>query len=154
MKQFILKHKRLTFFLISGLLLIIYLLITKIDSVQPQPTPQPEMFKLIQTTPPGGKRKMLFTGTAILFEFNAPLDMSTVSVNVSPSIEHEMYLDANDPSILVIKPANEWTENVEFTILIEKSLSAADKRTLTEDIKHIFTFTAPQDVIHYHPYDP
>jgi len=153
MKRFFTKRRVI---LITTILLLLLLtaFAFKKDSTQEPIVLPPGEVKLLQTTPPAGTRDMLFMGTAIIFEFDSPIDISTVVIKISPSIDFEIDPGKGNANAIAIKPLGEWDDGVKYQITINKELLSKNNKILNRDIIHSFTFNSPEDIIHYHPYEP
>lgn len=118
-----------------------------------QPSPSPEIpkgsLKLLQTLPPEGKSQSLFTSTAILFTFDAPLVLSTADISIDPGIEIITETTRNNSATLAIRPVDEWKEGVPYTITIKKGLLSVNNKELKENIIYKIEFEYPEDIMHY-----
>lgn len=137
------------FIVISFVSLFTYLFFKKSKEIE-TPTVLPAL-KLIQTNPLPGNREMLFMGTAILFEFDSPIDISTAIIIINPNILLDISKGIKNNNILAISPVGEWEENTNYTITI-KGLKTRDGKILNEDIEYPFKFTVPTNIDNYHPH--
>lgn len=138
------------FILISFVSLFAYLFFKKSKETE-TPTVLPAL-KLIQTNPLPGNREMLFMGTAILFEFDSPIDISTAIIIINSNISLEINKGNKNNNILAISPVGEWGENTNYIITIKKGLKTRDGKILNEDIEYPFKFTVPTNIDNYHPH--
>lgn len=108
-----------------------------------------EPLNLLEIFPSEGKQQALFSSTAILFTFDAPLVLSTVNVSIDPKIEIVAEAARNSSAILAIRPVEEWEKGVSYTIVIKKGLASVNNKELKGDITYKIEFEYPTDVIHY-----
>ena len=116
---------------------------------QPPPEIPKGSLKLLQTLPPEGKSQSLFTSTAILFTFDAPLVLSTADVSIDPKIEVITETSRNNSATLAIRPVDEWKEGVPYIITIKKGLLSVNNKELEESIIYKIEFEYPKDIMHY-----
>ncbi len=117
--------------------------------IQPTtPTPsvqEKSSLNLLQVLPPEGKNQTLFTKTGILFTFDDTLDLSSAEVDIEPTKDIIVDLARDDPKTLVVRPADEWIDGIEYTITIKKGLSS-DKEELKENIVYRVEFEIPENI--------
>jgi len=95
---------------------------------------------LLNITPPSGENDLMFPGTAIQFMFDAPLDISTAQVSITPYLNISVELGLYDDNVLIVRPIDQWKYDVEYTIIIKRTLNSIDKKGLNNDIKHTVKF--------------
>ncbi len=116
---------------------------------QPSPEIPKGSLELLQTLPSEGKSQSLFTSTAILFTFDAPLILSTADISIDPKIEVITETARNSSATLAIRPVDEWEKGVPYTITIKKGLLSVNNKELKESIIYKIEFEYPEDIMHY-----
>lgn len=139
--------------IILGVVILVILGVFFFLKKRQQPSPPAEIpkgsLKLLQTLPPEGKSQSLFTSTAILFTFDAPLVLSTADISIDPKTEVITETSRNSSATLAIRPVDEWKEGVPYTITIKKGLLSVNNKELKESIIYKIEFEYPEDIMHY-----
>ncbi len=116
---------------------------------QPPPEIPKGSLELLQTLPSEGKSQSLFTSTAILFTFDAPLILSTADISIDPKIEVITETARNSSTTLAIRPVGEWEKEVPYTITIKEGLLSVNNKELKESIIYKIEFEYPEDIMSY-----
>lgn len=109
----------------------------------PQPSiainPAIANLELLSVNPSPGVVEMGETKNGIALTFNKPIDLTTTSITISPSIEFRETHHPRDKTILTINPTQEWQSNAGYTITIKSGAYALDRSAqLKENVVLIY----------------
>ncbi|HLB51507.1 hypothetical protein A3F07_01220 [candidate division WWE3 bacterium RIFCSPHIGHO2_12_FULL_38_15] len=119
--------------------------ITKEEEIEQKPK---FPFNLVEASPPSGDRSTFDFAEYLYFKFSAPVDINSVSVKVTPTVQVKPLVNKSDPYTLILIPENGavWQPNRRYTIIIESSLTSIDGVSLFKDITYKYYNDPPESI--------
>lgn len=119
------------------------------DTVTPQEPTDPltstGRIRFIEAVPPSGYRESLEGFASFKLIYNAPVDIDTVKVTVTPNIDVKTVVFEDFPNNLVISPATTpWVEDVKYTFSVE--LRGMKGETLVRPTSYVYLNKFPVGV--------
>jgi hypothetical protein len=141
-------YKRMIVVLLAGIIVLGVYLTIKLKSTTKQPTNQAAQdLKLVQIDPLAERVETTFTTTGILFTFDDNIDANTARVSIEPEIGILSQQSINNSKTLVVRPIEEWKENISYTINVAPGLKSRDgNKVLKNEITKKFSLTIPKNL--------
>lgn len=128
-------------FLVIAIIIYILSIRGKVPGISPSVTPFPKAseapaaFKFIKAIP-NGEVEMAVSSTAVSFQFNKNIDVSTVKVTITPATKYEISSYSKD-TMLYIRPVPSWNFNTKYTVKV--NVKTPEGESLTDPAVAIFT---------------
>ncbi len=142
--EWIKAHKLISLIIVIFLILVGVALWLLFRKEEPIPQAPVKVLQLISVQPDPLTFKSIFPVKEVQFYFDDFVDRKSIEYTVSPQAKTRIIFPEGPSKTFSILPLEGWVENVEYTIVIRKTLKSVSGNPLSQDIVLNLRRTTPQ----------